>query len=63
MLRQNKLEFTSCSSPLEASSRGDASGEKNLVLMQRVLDEAIQRQTERVWTTNTVPRENGPHSI
>jgi SpoVK/Ycf46/Vps4 family AAA+-type ATPase len=38
----------------EASSRGDASGEKNLVLMQRLLDEAIQRQTERVWTTNTV---------
>jgi len=38
----------------ESSGRMEASGEKNLVLVRRLLDEAIARQTERVYMSETV---------
>jgi len=38
----------------DAKLRAAASGEKNMILMQRLLEEAIARQTERAWSTETV---------
>jgi len=38
----------------DACARSDSSGEKNLVMLQRLLDEAIGRQTERAWAAETV---------
>lgn len=37
-----------------ALSKAEGPAEKNVVLLERFLDEAIARQTERVWATDTV---------
>lgn len=37
-----------------ACCKGESVGEKNTALLQRLLDEAIARQTERVWGTETM---------
>eukprot|EP00927_Polykrikos_kofoidii_P039435 TRINITY_DN33824_c0_g1_i1.p1 TRINITY_DN33824_c0_g1~~TRINITY_DN33824_c0_g1_i1.p1 ORF type:complete len:848 (-),score=131.49 TRINITY_DN33824_c0_g1_i1:45-2588(-) len=38
----------------EACARSEGSDEKNIVLLQKLIDQAIARQTERVWTNETV---------
>mmetsp|Transcript_63090 Transcript_63090/g.150383 ORF Transcript_63090/g.150383 Transcript_63090/m.150383 type:complete len:824 (+) Transcript_63090:138-2609(+) len=38
----------------DAAGRAEVSGEKNIVMLQRMLDDAIGRQTERAWAAETV---------
>mmetsp|Transcript_35851 Transcript_35851/g.82297 ORF Transcript_35851/g.82297 Transcript_35851/m.82297 type:complete len:814 (+) Transcript_35851:57-2498(+) len=38
----------------DASGRAEVSGEKNIGMLQRMLDDAIGRQTERAWAAETV---------
>mmetsp|Transcript_23988 Transcript_23988/g.44075 ORF Transcript_23988/g.44075 Transcript_23988/m.44075 type:complete len:817 (-) Transcript_23988:116-2566(-) len=38
----------------DAAGRAEVSGEKNIGMLQRMLDDAIGRQTERAWAAETV---------